>query len=401
MKKLLVTLLVLAQTIFATATVFAQPGLVSCWKFDEGTGSTATDSADSNDGIIFGPSWVSGYVGNALSFNGIDDVVRVADAPNQHITESISIAAWIYPTAKKTQHVLIKGPQVNGDFAYPYALSTSATGDLIFTIRPNGVFTQVRKTGYSLNTWSFVAGTYDGVTMKLYENGVLVNSLAASGNLNESFSPLLIGTRLSLPSSTFEGIIDELSLYERALAPEEIEEHYLNGLLGIGCGGAVPEPTTFALVDIKPGSVPNPVNPKSKGVLSVAILGTEEFDVNDVDIDTLLFGDPLLIGNGGTAVSPLRNAYRDVSHDGFLDLTLKFSTADLVENDALGFDTVEGLLTGFLLDGTPFAGLDSIRIVPPNGSKGNSLQVSAVPEPTACTLALAALCLAMSRRRAH
>ncbi|MCH7752719.1 MAG: hypothetical protein IH898_11265, partial [Planctomycetes bacterium] len=155
-----------------------------------------------------------------------------------------------------------------------------------------------------------------------------------------------------------------------------------------------------ALVDIKPGGSANPVNLKSKGVLPVAILGTDEFDVTEVDFDSLLFGDPLLIDNGGTAVSPLRSGLEDVNGDGLLDLTLKFSTRDLVEFGALGFDTVEGLLTGELLDGTPFEGLDSIRIVPPNGSKGNSLKISTVPEPTTSALALAALCLAMSRRRA-
>ncbi len=128
----------------------------------------------------------------------------------------------------------------------------------------------------------------------------------------------------------------------------------------------------------------------------MAILGTAGFDVNDVDISTLMFGDP----NGGTPLSPVRSAFEEVSGDAFDDLILKFSTADLVANEALGLDTMEGLLTGALFDGTLFEGMDSIRIVPPNRSDGNSLQISAIPEPTTCTLALAALCLAMSRRRA-
>ncbi len=120
-------------------------------------------------------------------------------------------------------------------------------------------------------------------------------------------------------------------------------------------------------------------------MLSVAILGTDDFDVLDVEIATLLFGDPLLVDNGGTTVSPLRSAYEDVSGDGLLDLTLKFSTTDLVEHGALNPDTIEGILIGLLKDGTPFEGMDSIRIVPPNGSNG----ISAVPEPS--TLALTAL----------
>jgi hypothetical protein len=148
-----------------------------------------------------------------------------------------------------------------------------------------------------------------------------------------------------------------------------------------------------ALVDIKPGSFPNSVNLKSKGVLPVAILGTDEFDVTEVAFDTLMFGDP----NGGIAVSPLRSALEDVSGDGIWDLSLKFSTAELVANDALGLDTTEGLLTGALLDGTLIEGMDSIQIVPP--SQSSALLLAAVPEPTTCTLALAALCLMVGRRR--
>ncbi len=173
----------------------------------------------------------------------------------------------------------------------------------------------------------------------------------------------------------------------------------LDGPVGIvWAGNVAPDPIEIAL-DIRPGGSANPVNLKSKGVLPVAILGTDEFDVTKVDFDSLLFGDPLLIDNGGTAVSPLRSSLVDISGDGFLDLTLKFSTRDLVEFGALGSDTIEGILTGETFDGIPFAGMDSIRLVPPNGSHGNSLQISTVPEPTTSALALAALCLAMRRVR--
>ncbi len=138
------------------------------------------------------------------------------------------------------------------------------------------------------------------------------------------------------------------------------------------------------IIDIKPESFPNSVNLKSKGLLPVAILGSATFDVTDVDIDTLLFGDP----NGGTPLSPKKSAFEDVSGNGFDDLSLKFSMRDLVENWALGPDTVEGLLTGALFDGTLFEGIDSIRLVPPSFSPAAPL-TAAAPEPS--TLALTAL----------
>jgi hypothetical protein len=153
------------------------------------------------------------------------------------------------------------------------------------------------------------------------------------------------------------------------------------------------EPTTIAL-DIKPGSFPNSVNLTDKGVLPVAILGTDDFDVTEMDFDSLRFGDP----NGGTAVRPLRSALEDVSGDGIWDLSLKFSMAEMVESEALGPNTSEGVLTGALRDGTPFVGMDSIRIVPPNGSQGNSLRVSAVPEPATGILLLFGVMTMVCRR---
>ena len=158
--------------------------------------------------------------------------------------------------------------------------------------------------------------------------------------------------------------------------------------------------------DIKPGSDPNSVNLKSKGVLPVAVLSTDDFDVSDIDVSTLLFGDPSLLDENGTAASPLRYAFEDVSDDGLLDLTLKFSMRDLVGYDALGPETIEGLLTGELFDGTPIEGFDTIRIVPPNGSNGNNgssesvVLASAIPEPSSLLLAaLGLLGVGLNRRR--
>jgi len=236
------------------------------------------------------------------------------------------------------------------------------------------------------DTLQFDDFTYDG-------GGLSVYFYLGTADENPAFSTgLQIGPQLVGPAfdGTQEPFFVDLPANQILEGWNAISVWCVTAGVNFGSGSfaAVFEPA-LALVDIKPGSFPNSVNLKSKGVLPVAILSTDDFDVNDVDIDTLLFGDPLLIDNGGTAVGPLRSAYEDVSGDGLLDLTLKFSTADLVEYDALGPDTIEGLLTGALLDGTPFTGMDAIRIVPPNGSNRNSLQISAVPEPS--TLALTAL----------
>ncbi|MHC4891079.1 MAG: PKD domain-containing protein [Planctomycetota bacterium] len=131
----------------------------------------------------------------------------------------------------------------------------------------------------------------------------------------------------------------------------------------------VPKPAIEVAVDIKPGSCPNPVNVKSKGVLLVAILGSEEFDVTDVDVASIQLAD----------VEPLRSVYEDVAApvldtndcnctedgpDGFLDLTLKFKTQRIVEavGDVNDGDELQLELIGVLFDETPIEGADCILI---------------------------------------
>ena len=133
-------------------------------------------------------------------------------------------------------------------------------------------------------------------------------------------------------------------------------------------------------VDIKPGSCPNPFNPKSRGMLPVAILGTEDFDVLTIDPDTIL-----LVREGvDGSVAPRRVSFDDVGTpfegdqcechdadgDGWLDLTLKFRTQEIVANlsgDSLPDDDVVSLtVIGSLETGELFSGSDCVRLVPAN-----------------------------------
>lgn len=118
-------------------------------------------------------------------------------------------------------------------------------------------------------------------------------------------------------------------------------------------------------IDIKPGSYPNSINLKSKGVLPVAILAINDFDAIDVDVTTVFLGDPEL---SGTA-APIRSSEEDVDGDDDVDLLLLFSIPELVDNGALDADSEEAILTGETFDGVPIVGSDSVRIVPPEKKK--------------------------------
>ena len=145
-----------------------------------------------------------------------------------------------------------------------------------------------------------------------------------------------------------------------------------------GDPGTYVEPSVFVNVDIKPGGWPNSLNVKSKGVLPVAVLGTEDFDVTTIDPTTILMSGE---GVEGT-ISPLRWSYEDVgtpyegdgsygghdlNGDGFMDLSLKFDTEEAVAV-ILGLIELEGELTmldltGSLIEGVPIVGADWLRIL--------------------------------------
>lgn len=149
-------------------------------------------------------------------------------------------------------------------------------------------------------------------------------------------------------------------------------------------------------IDIKPQSCPNPLNVKSNGVLPVAILGTDAFDVADVDPTTILL----------EGVPPLRWAFEDVATpfpgelcdcwtegpDGWEDLTVKFKSKEIVAalGDVGDRDTLKLTMTWTLYDGTEMSGSDCVIILhkPAPTPRFQDIQTAGVRSATAQEFAL-------------
>jgi len=122
-----------------------------------------------------------------------------------------------------------------------------------------------------------------------------------------------------------------------------------NGAYAIGYATAAP-PVLEVDIDIKPGSDPNSINLKSRGVVPVAVLTTDDFDATTVD--------PSTVELAGAA--PVRWAWEDVDGDGDIDLLFHFRTLELDLNQ----DSNEATLTGDTNDGKHIQGTDAVNIVP-------------------------------------
>ena len=212
------------ETTSATVSVSVEnvaTGLVVALGFDEGAGTSASDASGSNNnGAISGATWTAGRFGQALSFDGINDLVSVADSNSLHLSNGMTLEVWLQPRALTgyTTAILKERPShlayalyANTDAARPAAEVAVATNlDTRGTLQ------------LPLNTWSHLAATYDGTALRLYLNGAQVSMRAVTGTIAASANPLRIGGN-TIWGEFFNGVIDEVRVYNRALTAQEIQ----------------------------------------------------------------------------------------------------------------------------------------------------------------------------------
>jgi len=197
------------------------PSLVGWWKLDEGEHSTtAVDwSGHDNHGTLRGdPQWVSGYDGIALELDGSGDYVDLGNPSD-----------WSSGTSARSMCGWGKTDSVAGGWRWIAAYGSEGTSLAMF-IGMNG--TSLYGGGYGddvleadfweVDVWHHICLTYDGTTARLYADGVNVTSEAKDWNL--TLSRAHIGRQVNDLAEFWNGLVDDVRIYNKALTLEEIKQ---------------------------------------------------------------------------------------------------------------------------------------------------------------------------------
>ncbi len=196
-------------------------GAVAHWRLDEGAGTLADDSAGPHDATLFGPAWVVGRLGQALSFTG--DYANVLHRDALALSNELTLTAWIWKTSVMGYDTIIfkgRSGSIN------YYLDTYANR-LLFGFYLGGWREFLSPTPSLLrNRWYHVAVTYNAVgrTVSMYVDGA---SAGTSTLGPEVVVPLPVDTaNLTIGKSYlgeyFDGAIDDVRIYDFVLTPTEI-----------------------------------------------------------------------------------------------------------------------------------------------------------------------------------
>ncbi|MDP3298129.1 MAG: LamG-like jellyroll fold domain-containing protein, partial [Thermodesulfovibrionia bacterium] len=211
----------------------APQGLISYWKFNEGSGTSASDFIGQNNGsLVNGPVWTTGKVGGALSFDGVNDYVNSGEGGGVYESGSFTWELWIKPdTVDNIYRGLIKkSTALQGTRHHLHVY-----GNYRIHMGLGSTYWFVDNASLAVNQWTHIVWNYNGTENKVYQNGQLLTTIAYTGGVPASNTDLTIGASPS--EDYFKGLIDEVAIYNRALTASEIQQHYQNGLNGHGYEG--------------------------------------------------------------------------------------------------------------------------------------------------------------------
>lgn len=253
--------------IFSTAQVNLQQGLVAYYPFN---GNANDASGNNNHGIpTNGPQLTTDRFGNinsAYFFDGIDDFIQVLNSPSFNPSTAMSIALYFNPTRNGVQTLIGKIGYTPGlGTQFQMAMDFSLHPGVLFGVNPqsNDCFGVPLNAAYAntggpitTNRWYCVVGTFDNGVLNIYLNGLLIESVNTGfSTLNQCpNADVQIGSWWSGDQQRFNGKIDDIRIYNRALNLQEVQALCTSSVL---CTGSLGDP----VVNIDFGAGNNPGQP--------------------------------------------------------------------------------------------------------------------------------------------
>lgn len=222
-------------------------GMISYWKFDVSESGNATDYYDNNDGTggsggtrgTSDPIWIpDGIANGAYDFDGSNDYISAPASLDGY--DNISMELWFKAYNPGAWEGILSN-------YYRKGLSVGITSTYIhFSGRPYGLaygnYAAQYLTAVQSDKWYHVVGVKEGNYLKLYVDGEFkVDTDLGDDQVMQAYESTIIGSDMGSggnpTSSYFDGLVDEVAFYSRALTDSEIQQHYDAGLAGEGCCG--------------------------------------------------------------------------------------------------------------------------------------------------------------------
>ncbi len=200
--------------------------LVGCWRFDEGVGTTAQDSSGSGNTatLVNGPIWTIGRINGGLSFDGVDDAVQIGTG-NLNVSSG-AIAFWAYAEnfADSTQFLFGHATQPWANRIQLYTNDTS--GSLGLGLGDSHTRHQNIQ-NLNTNTWYHVTLTWHGTNYVVYVDGqAKANGTYTGLSVLGSYADIGNNGNSSERNEGFNGLVDEVHIYNRALSATEVQAVY-------------------------------------------------------------------------------------------------------------------------------------------------------------------------------
>ena len=250
----------------ATATA-KQPDLVVAYNFDQSGTPAADRSMYANNGTVSGAAWTAIGGGGALSFDGVNDKVTIPNSSSTQVGDKFTFEAKIKPTALPgSTNLSLLGSTTGGPNAFLWnakpTLAKTGSGDI----------SQATAT-VATGSWYHVAFTKNGSTTKLYIDGQDVTGSVTNYTMATVSSALTLASNGTAANKWFNGMMDDVRIYNRALGPQEVLENSTTPVAAAE-NSTVTSTTTYSSTTGKPITVSDGSKTLTTGYDSVGRIET-------------------------------------------------------------------------------------------------------------------------------